>query len=733
MSQRSQISVSGMSDTQTILFGFDPTEGITAVEALESEVVLYVRRGSAVTAVREPFRPWLIAANPEDIPSDWKTVEVSELSGEGYRHLATFPNWKAFLTARETLRGKGADHLAYLNPEKQYLMQSGRTLFKGMTFEEVHRMQFDIETSSLVSDDEGGRILLVAVSDNRGFEAILDGDEAELLRRFVETVLDRDPDVLEGHNVFGFDLPYISARAKKLGVRLTLGRDGSEMTYGSERNCPIGGNSRPFVPTYVHGRHIIDTLFSTQRFDVAKGQLDRYGLKECARVYGLAEPERVYIPGDRIAGLWATDPETIKLYARHDVRETRKLAALVCPAEFYLTQMSPDSYQTVATTGTGEKINAILIREYLRRGHAISWPQSGRAVAGGYTEIRMAGLVRRVVKCDVESLYPSLMLSMGIKPESDVLGVFLPALEELTRRRFEAKSRAKSEALSEDEKHYWDGLQNSFKILINSFYGYLGSPAFNFNDMDAAERITSSGQRLVLQIADSIERLGGHVIEIDTDGVYFQPPESVDSLEAEEALTEEIGRGLPEGIRLAHDGRYAAMLSLKIKNYVLIGYDGDKTFKGASVRSRADEPFGREFISSAVDLLVKGDMQGIGRMYKELTDRIVRRELPVEQFARRERITQRTFSSAQRKRLALVARGLRVGEYITVYEKEDGTLGLIEEYARDEDTEKLLDKLYKFACRLREAFGPEFDTLFPNPSRSARLRKAEAAGQQSLF
>lgn len=722
-----------MTDTQTILFGADPTQSITAVEARETDAILYIRSGDTVTEQYEPFCPWLITASRDDIPAEWKTVEVTELEGEGLRCLVTFPNWKAFQAARETLRLNKVEHVAYANPEKQFMLRSGRTLFKGMTFDDVHRMQFDIETSSLLSDADSGRILLIAVSDNRGFEEIIDGDEAELLREFARTVRERNPDVLEGHNVFGFDLPFISARARRLGVPLELGRDGSELIYGAERTCPMGPTSRPFVPAYIHGRHVIDTLFSTQRFDIAKGQLERYGLKECAQTLGLTEPERVYVPGDQIAGLWETEPERIKLYARHDVRETRRLAELVCPAEFYLTQMVSDSYQTVATTGTGEKINAIMIREYLRQGHAVPQPQHGRAVAGGYTELRTAGLIRRVVKCDVESLYPSLMLSMRIKPASDTLDIFLPALEELTRRRFEAKGKAKSESTPSSEREYWDGLQNSFKTLINSFYGYLGATPFNFNDMDAAEKITTSGQRIVKQISDSIDRLSGNVIEIDTDGVYFQPPDSVKGMEDEEAFVERIGGELPQGIRLAHDGRYAAMLSLKVKNYVLVGYDGRKTFKGASVRSRADEPFGREFISQAVDLLIAGDKQGVSDLYKELMNSIIRKQLPVRQFARRERVTGRTFSSPQRKRLALAAQGLRVGEFITVYERKDGTLGLIEEYAGDENTEHLLEKLYKFACRLRECFGDEFDELIPNPALSARTRKAEAEGQQSLF
>lgn len=710
-----------MTDTQTILFGSDLTSGIVAVEAEESEVILYIRRNGKFREARRPFSPWLLVTRAEDVPAG---AVCTELHGEGYRFKAIFSAWSEFAEARNILRTKNTDHLAYLSPEKQFLVSTGMTLFKGLAFDDIHRMQIDIETAGLSFEPESNRILLIAVSDNFGFETILEGGEYDMLSRLVAIVRERNPDVIEGHNIFGFDLPFLAARARKVGVRLRFGRDGSEMRFGHERGCTIGANSRPFIPAYIHGRHVIDTLYAVQRFDSVKGQLERYGLKECAQVFGLSEPDRIYIPGDKIATLWENDPETVKIYAAHDVRETRKLAALVCPAEFYLAQMTPDVFQSTAISGTGEKINSILVREYLRQKYAIPYSQKPRAVPGGYTELRDAGLIRRVVKCDVESLYPSLMLSRGIKPASDALDVFLPALGELTQRRMDAKSKSKSEA----DSAYWDGLQNSFKILINSFYGYLGAP-FSFNDYDAAEQVTVSGQEIVKQIADSIERNGGRVIEIDTDGVYFQPPAGVTNDESEEALVELIGRDLPDGIRLAHDGRYAAMLSLKVKNYVLIGYDGKKIFRGTSVRSRADEPFGREFISRAVDLLLDDDRTAVSKLYLDFAAKIRNGQLPVEQFARRERVTPKTFSSTQKKRMAAVAKGVNIGDYIVVYEKSNGDLGLIQEYGNDENRDHLLGKLYKFAARLKQAFGSDFGALFPKPGVDY-IRQAEEAGQQ---
>ncbi|MFN3651247.1 MAG: DNA polymerase domain-containing protein [Armatimonadota bacterium] len=723
------------------LFGHDDTEGVVAVEIVEREAMLLLaRRGSDPDGPawreerdreRRPFRPWLVTGDEAydalrrhtPGPVEWKPLE-----GGGLRWLVEFPHWGAFLDLREQLRAQGLAHHAYGHPVKQFLVASGVTLFKGIDFGAIRRLQFDLETTTLRPEAPESRILLLVASDNRGGEWVFAGDESEIIRGFLQAVQACDPDVIEGHNLFGFDLPYLAARAEALGIPLPLGRDGSPLSFGRERNLPIGGITRPFRPANAWGRHFLDTLFGVQRFDVGRAELTSHGLKEAAIHYGLASEERVYLDRAVLAETWERDPDAVRRYARQDVEETRRLAELVFPTEFYQAQMVPDSYQNVATGGSGEKINSLLIREYLSRGYGIPLPQPPVACPGGHTEIRETGVLRRVVKADVESLYPSIMLRYRIRPESDTLDVFLPMLEELTHRRLEAKARAKRGG---PEAAYWDGLQGSFKILINSFYGYLGAPTFHFNDYAAATQVTTTGQELVKRVAEALERSGSRVIEIDTDGVYFVPPEEVRTEAEEIEYVERIGESLPHGIRLAHDGRYAAMISLKIKNYVLVGYDGKKTPKGASLRSRADEPFGREFLSRAVDYLIAGDLEGLAADYQRLYDLISRGELPLEQLVRRERVTEKTFRSQAKRRAREVAQDASVGESLSVYERADGTLGLADDYAGDEDRWYYLDKLYKFASRLEGALGAEFNRIFPRPTK--KKLQAERAGQLSLF
>jgi DNA polymerase elongation subunit (family B) len=719
----------GADDRYTnILFGHDPMERIVAIEPGETHVTLWRRwEDGSIHSHHEPFKPWILLSRPYAppthaaenpmAPGSLRGIEPRLLEGEGYCCLYEFPGWRAFQDARFLLREEHVAHLTYPSAARLFLIHSGKTLFKGMTMNDVVRMQVDIETSSLSHEREDDRILMIAVRDNRGLLEVLTGEEREMLNRLVSLVQERDPDIIEGHNLFGFDFPFLMARAKRHNIRLALGRDRSEARVGAERNFAIGGISRPFTPIYLYGRHVIDTYLAVQRFDWARGSLSSYGLKEVARAFGIAESDRVEIPRAEMARFAREDPARVITYAQQDVIETARLSELVTATEFYQTQMVPDSYGAAAVSGTGEKINSLFLRAYLAAGQAIPFAQTPRPYPGGYTEVCETGVLDRVVKADVESLYPSIMLARKIHPANDRLGIFLPALAELTRRRLEAKARVQS--AQGTERHYWDGLQGSFKVLINSFYGYLGAPGCHFNDYDAAEAVTEIGREIVQKIAEEMRATGSRLIEIDTDGVYFIPPETVVGEQAERAYVEQIGATLPQGIRLAFDGRYKAMVSLKTKNYVLYDYDGKKTFKGASLRSRADEPFGREFLAKAIDLLLEHRLQEIGELYAETLDNILQRRIPIEKLARRERVTEKTFTSSSKQRSAEVARDVAVGEYVQVYERANGKLGLLQDYEANEqdvNTTYYMDKLYKFACRLREAFGKGFDSCIPKPT-----------------
>jgi DNA polymerase elongation subunit (family B) len=707
-----------------LLYGGNPLPRVLAVEPDgDARTVTIFQRSSAggIDEHTAAFVPWLLTSEERKIDG----ASVSLLAGEGYNFRIDFhkSGWRGFLEARRVLRDDNSPTMSYGSQSRQFLSASGITLFKDMTFTDLIRMQIDIETTTLSPGDPKARILLIAISDNAGHIEVLEDDETEMLEELGDRIRRWNPDVIEGHNIYSFDLPYIMERCKTLGVTFDVGRRvDSAPTIGNPRNCAIGSMSRPFTPIYIYGRHIIDTYLQVQRFDASRGEISSYGLKECAKVYNISSDDRLVLDRSRIEEELRSAPESVKKYARQDVEETRALAALVSPTEFYQSQMTPDTYQSVAVMGSGEKVNSLLVREYLRSNCAIPFSSASTGYPGGYTEVRRVGVIHRVVKADVESLYPSLILTRKIHPQTDTLGVFLPLLSDLTLRRLDAKAKVKNFTKGTTDYAYWDGLQNSFKILINSFYGYIGGP-FYFNDYAAAKSVTVAGQQIVKSIADELEREGSSVIEIDTDGIYFQPPPSVDTPAMEEEYINQVSSVVPAGIRLAHDGRYAAMLSLKIKNYVLVEYDGRKILKGSSLRSRADEAFGREFITRAVDLLLADDFDQMAKLYAQTLDAIQQGKIPIEQISRRERITSTVRDTPQRRGInALISSGAIVtGDIVHIYNRNDGTLELKADYNNDEDRDHYSSKLYKFASRLSDAFtDQQFAQLFPKPKPTAQ-------------
>jgi DNA polymerase, archaea type len=385
----------------------------------------------------------------------------------------------------------------------------------------------------------------------------------------------------------------------------------------------------------VEGRHIVDTWILAQLYDVGARDLESYGLKDVARHFGIAAPDRTYLPPEDIPRIFREDPATLMAYARDDVIETLGLSAILSPPYFVQAQALPLSYESVVLRGNATKIDGLLLRECLHQGRAVPAPSAGKGVAGGYTAMLLSGVASKVLHVDVTSLYPSLMLARGIAPAGDSLGVFPTLLRDLREFRVAAK-RASREAESPEERTQAGALQQTFKILINSFYGYLAFSQGHWNDYDAANQVTGEGRDLVQALVARLGELGAAVIEVDTDGIYFTPPPSHTGEDAEAQLTAELERVLPTGIQLELDGRYEAMLSYKMKNYVLLDERGKLLIKGSGLRSRGIELFQRRWMEEMFRLLLSGRREEIPALVSRWREDFGSHRVPLKQFMKTE-------------------------------------------------------------------------------------------------
>jgi len=642
---------------EPLLFGQKGDPGLVAVEMAEGsdgndDVVLFQRVGNKTSERREPFKPFVIADinAVSDCPVEFS---ATPLSGHGRLNMrCNFSSWKDCLTACKWLAGKtgytasapGAPYLFLNDPIHQHLISSGRTLFREMKFDDLKRMQVDIECITTPgyefcnAEREGDRIIAIALGDQTGWMEVISGsesDEKKILERFVEVVRERDPDVLEGHNIFNFDLPYIAERAKRHRVKLLLGRNGSVPRHRTSR-FNVAERTLSYERFDIYGRHIVDTLFLVHAYDVSHRELDGFGLKEVAVHFGLAAKNRTYIEGSEISAEYRKDPSRVLRYVRDDIAETRDLSAFLSISNFVQAQILPYSYQNVCIRGNATKIDALMLREYLRKGCSMPMPDEPREFEGGYTDMFIQGVIENVHHCDVRSLYPSLMLSRKLAPAKDEAGGFLSLLETLKIFRMQAKQRMQA-STSRNEKLYLDALQAAFKILINSFYGYLGFAQGHFNDYGVAEKVTESGRTLLKAMIDWLKKHGAKPVEIDTDGIYFVPPDDI----KQKALAEfrhDFARMLPEGIEIEFDGEYRSMFSYKMKNYALLCTDGEMIIKGAALKSRGLEPFQRDFMREVIRLKLEGRDDEIIRLKNRYENEIRSRKWPIERLAKTENL-----------------------------------------------------------------------------------------------
>ena len=587
---------------------------------------------------------------------------------------------------------------------QQFLVMNPKyRLFQDMVYSDLKRFVFDIETTGL--NWNKSEVIRVGVSCSLG-EFVLKGTETEIITKLNELIQIDDPDTIEGFNIYGFDIPFLVGRAKILNLELTWGRFKTPLKKGRKLDYRIGSFSRPVQVYECYGRHFVDGLLVAQRYDSINGNLfESFGLKYLEEKFKIAPADRVILDRSKIAEY---SEEIIDRYVLDDVRGTQKLIELMVQPEYYLSTIIPARFQDILLMGGATRINLVLVNEYIQQRHSLPFyqQQNSSEYQGGQVDLNDVGVFHNVAKIDVVSLYPSIMLNCSdATPSRDTLGAFKSTLKDFTAKRMEYKQKTKElsgaeNALAHQDKVRYDGMQMAMKIFINSYYGYLAS-GMTFSDIDAAARVTEIGREIVTEMADQITAFGYYVIEIDTDGIYFQ---FMPGLEDEIKNISKI-LYLKPWIIVDVEAIYDSMLSVKMKNYVL-KENGNIRYHGNSLRSRRDERFGKEFLKTCVDLLFEGKYNDIPAIYKEYQTKIQNRMFEPDWLAKRERITDKTFTSTAKRRLleAVKQTDLVEGDYIEIYQNDKGEYMPIEKINYDEDRFYYLTRLYQFAKRLRPVF-----------------------------
>ena len=299
----------------------------------------------------------------------------------------------------------------------------------------------------------GDRVLAIGLRMGGKNELLLldeltDEAEKNLLLRFNARVAALDPDVIEGHNIFKFDLDYLRMRCRQRRVPCAWGRFGQKATFRNSR-LKVAERWIDFPRCDLPGRAFVDTYLLALLNDITTRELNSYGLKEVAVHFGITEEdsmERTYIEGHRIAEAYREDRARFCAYLEDDLRETQGLGDLLMPTYFEQARTVPLARQEAPRRGTTVPLHHLFLEEYYHARQSCPQPPEIRPFDGGYTRSFNEGVFRHVLHFDVASLYPSLLLNIGRNPGNDTLGVFIPLLRRLLEYRLRYKQLARNAA-----------------------------------------------------------------------------------------------------------------------------------------------------------------------------------------------------------------------------------------------------------------------------------------------
>lgn len=367
-------------------------------------------------------------------------------------------------------------------------------------------------------------IRLITLHFDDGRRVQLEGDEAEIIKSFISIMRDHDPDIIVGFGLNRFQWGYLAERAKRHGIRLSVGRLGAEPRMS------------------VHGHVSIRGRLSIDLEDMAKDipELTVESLEEFVRYLGI-DVRLDTIEEYELGDFWEHDRTRVREYSAQRAEAILKAFDAVREFVLSLSELTGMPADYVLTASAGFRVESYLMGLAPRAGELI--PRRAEiahiSYPGGLVKEPMEGVHEDVAVLDFRSMYPSLIIKYNIsfdtlsddgenvapsghrfraRPEG-----FLPsALRTLLEERRRIQERLRAAAPGSVEARILDARQRAVKIIANAIYGYTGWSGARWYSREVAEATTAWGREVIASTIRKAEELGMKVIYSDTDSVFLK-------------------------------------------------------------------------------------------------------------------------------------------------------------------------------------------------------------------
>ena len=345
-------------------------------------------------------------------------------------------------------------------------------------------------------------------------------DEKNLITGIIKYLQSYDPDIIIGWHVIGFDLKFIERRASYYHIPLKLGR--------GYRPIRIDERRSGLFSAAVEGRIVID---GPQALRTAFYKFDSFSLENVAQEL-LGRGKDITPDKDKVAEIerrFREDRESLAFYNLEDAVLVSEIFEKTAILDQLLTRSLITGLALDKVHMSVASFDHFMLPAVHRKGYAAPDTDDivpGKPAMGGYVFTSDPGLYRHVAVMDFKSLYPSIIRTFFIDPlsrlKADENPVKTPAgitfsstnhilpefLEKLMKKREEAKK---------NKDMY---LSQAVKILMNSFYGVMGTPGCRFYNPDLPSAITGTGQWILKTVSAYLRESGYSVIYGDTDSVF---------------------------------------------------------------------------------------------------------------------------------------------------------------------------------------------------------------------
>lgn len=360
--------------------------------------------------------------------------------------------------------------------------------------------------------------------EKRDYELRYVADERALLSTFLQLLGEYDPDALIGWNIVGFDLLMLQKFCERAGIIFTAGRGGEAAVWRKSRDSA----ERHYV--LIPGRAVLDgiELMRTATYQFENFSLEYVARKILGRGKLVEDPEQ---RGEEIERLFHNNKPALADYNLEDCRLVWDIFAQEKLWDFAIERASLTGLELDRYGGSVAAFDYLYLPRLHRAGYVAPDPEQDSAEGsspGGYVLPSAPGIYEDVVVLDFKSLYPSIIRTFRVDPLGLMKGLKAAdavdgfdggkfargeaILPQLIETLWQARDRAKADGNS--------ALSQAIKIIMNSFYGVLGTRGCRFHDPRLVSSITRRGHQVILATQQEIQRRGYRVIYGDTDSVF---------------------------------------------------------------------------------------------------------------------------------------------------------------------------------------------------------------------